>query len=79
MEATSETSVYVVTDDGEILSSAEAAVLALRKSAGTSVEKASRALRADTLGGRWVEPRIQNDALLGVPRLEHVAPAVLRA
>ena len=64
MGATSETSVYVVTDGGEILSSAEAAVLALRTSAGTSVAKASRALRADKLGGRWVEPRIQNDALL---------------
>jgi PBSX family phage portal protein len=68
MEATSETTVYVVGDDGEIRSAAEVAVSALRKGTspgvGQPVEKGSRQLSADKLGGRWVEPRIRNDALL---------------
>ena len=57
MEATSETSgsgtsVYGVTDDGEMLSSAEAAVLALRTSAGGSGRPSRKLERRGNTGRR---------------------------
>ena len=70
MEATNEstTSVFVVSDEGDILSPTELLLskggVAGAASGETEIQKASRLLATDVLGGRWVEPRINQDSLL---------------